>query len=787
MADRSVNININYKVNSAEVEKYERQAKLADQATEKLRGSTQSFASQATAGFKATGTSITAMKTDLERLRTAIETTSKADTQRLQQLSAQYKALNAQIKEQNKLYLEQTKATKQTAGATKDLAHQFGEVYSAIRLVIAAGMAKELVSITLNAAKLSGTIDGVEQAFNRLPNATLLLADLRESTQGTVKDLELMQKALMAQNYRIPLENLGTLFEFATAKAQQTGQEVNHLVDYIVTGIGLRSIKRLDDLGFTANRVKEALGGVSLQAASMGEVMSAVTKLMQEDLEKTGGLATTAATKVGQIETAWHELNVTISEIGTSPKILNFYETLLEKAKATAEYVAGIVSGEGGSNRVARLQAKEQALANVQAFQQMHITEEILKNKQAALDVVQQEINTSLELIGRNNDIMKQLKERHTEILEADRHRTYAEDEELDRIIEQNKFYSFKNMTLKESIKILKEYLSSLQKVSEIEKPEGEPAPLVTDPVRFFDLGKKKPIIPMDSYTKEVAKQIQESIDRLKVADLPIIPVQAKPLILVSEWEKAFEENKQAITDSATSVLQNQVDSMVQKEIDGYSARIDAARAFYDEQVLLAGDHERTKQELRIKEDREIKKLERERGEREKKAILAGIVANTALAIMKIFAGEGTYVDKIIRAGIMGVEGLSQYAIANRARYYAKGEIDIKGPGTKTSDSIPAMLSRGESVMTADQTASSKNVLKAVRAKKLNDKVLRDLMSGKSGGSSTTVFDDSKILKKLDEVKNATPDLIQRGNLIYEQRKRGDNYIQTVRAKSMLR
>lgn len=43
------------------------------------------------------------------------------------------------------------------------------------------------------------------------------------------------------------------------------------------------------------------------------------------------------------------------------------------------------------------------------------------------------------------------------------------------------------------------------------------------------------------------------------------------------------------------------------------------------------------------------------------------------------------------------------------------GVIDLQGKGTATSDSIPAMLSKGESVMTAKETQEHKPVLKAIR------------------------------------------------------------------------
>lgn len=46
---------------------------------------------------------------------------------------------------------------------------------------------------------------------------------------------------------------------------------------------------------------------------------------------------------------------------------------------------------------------------------------------------------------------------------------------------------------------------------------------------------------------------------------------------------------------------------------------------------------------------------------------------------------------------------------------FAKGVIDLKGKGTETSDDIPAMLSRGESVMTARETRTYKDELLAIR------------------------------------------------------------------------
>ena len=74
---------------------------------------------------------------------------------------------------------------------------------------------------------------------------------------------------------------------------------------------------------------------------------------------------------------------------------------------------------------------------------------------------------------------------------------------------------------------------------------------------------------------------------------------------------------------------------------------------------------------------------------------------------------------------------------------YKEGVIDLKGPGSETSDSITARLSRGESVMTADETRQYKPVLQAIRdgefeafvAKRYTSAMQRQDVALNTGGS----------------------------------------------------
>jgi len=174
----------------------------------------------------------------------------------------------------------------------------------------AAGLAfglKEVFEFGKELVNLSGEAAGVERAFYRLSDA-MTLQKLRESTHNTVSDLELMKQAVKAEAFGIPIQKMGQLFEFAAARAQATGQSVDYLVDSIITGIGRKSPMILDNLGISAISLGEKLNGTSVEAASVGEVTDAVGRIAQEQLEKMGGYAETASTKIGQIGTTWENI-----------------------------------------------------------------------------------------------------------------------------------------------------------------------------------------------------------------------------------------------------------------------------------------------------------------------------------------------------------------------------------------------------------------------------------------------------------------------------------------------
>lgn len=138
---------------------------------------------------------------------------------------------------------------------------------------------------------------------------------------------------------------------------------------------------------------------------------------------------------------------------------------------------------------------------------------------------------------------------------------------------------------------------------------------------------------------------------------------------------------------------------------------------------------------------------------------------------IKVAAGIGTVLANVAQA--------KQLLSASNVPAFKDGVIDLQGPGTGTSDSISARLSKGESVMTNKETKGYKSELTAIRSGKFEDLITqkyvmpavkeaikqRDTASNiMSSMNLAGMFDDSGIIRALDKNKPATSKDITRLN-----------------------
>ena len=227
---------------------------------------------------------------------------------------------------------------------------------------------QQIAGFAFEIAKLAGEAEGVKAAFDKLPNSTALMIQLKEATAGTVSELELMKRTVQATNFGIELEALPKLLEFAAIRAQQTGQSVDYLVDSIVTGIGRKSPLILDNLGISAVALKEKMGGVALASASIGEVSKAVGQIAEDELKKMGEFSENTSTKVARLSATWENFKVSLGKsviiggvVDATEGFLNLFNSLLggqasvDQMKEGLDFlVKGLNSGELSAEAYAR-------------------------------------------------------------------------------------------------------------------------------------------------------------------------------------------------------------------------------------------------------------------------------------------------------------------------------------------------------------------------------------------------------------------------------------------------
>ena len=151
------------------------------------------------------------------------------------------------------------------------------------------GEMQELVKQSIEVARAA---EGIKIAYDRL-NQPDLLKNLKEATHGTVSELELMKAAVKFNDFKLPLDELGTMLAFAQQKAKDTGQSVDYMVDSIVTGLGRKSLMILDNLGLSAAEIKDKM-------AETGDMTKAVGAIIREQMAKAGDYVETAADRAAK-------------------------------------------------------------------------------------------------------------------------------------------------------------------------------------------------------------------------------------------------------------------------------------------------------------------------------------------------------------------------------------------------------------------------------------------------------------------------------------------------------
>lgn len=248
----------------------------------------------------------------------------------------------------NKQLTDVEKQMGKVAAGSQGVSNKFGNLGQTITKVLALmvtyavvrffqDLAMAAVNFVKEGIQMAAIAEGVRNAFVKL-NQPDLLVNLRKETKGLINDFLLMQSAVKADKFNIPVEKLGSLLKFAQQRAQETGDSVDYLVTSIINGIGRKSSLILDNLGISATRLQKEVG-------EAGDFTQGVIKIVNEELEKQGNLALTSAEKAQQSAVKWQNAQLMVGNSlkwlkdkfsDMSGAIADAFVGLLDSSKATA-------------------------------------------------------------------------------------------------------------------------------------------------------------------------------------------------------------------------------------------------------------------------------------------------------------------------------------------------------------------------------------------------------------------------------------------------------------------
>ena len=589
------------------------------------------------------------------------------------------------------------------------MVNDFKKVGAAIGLAFGA---QQLVSFGKEAVKLASQMEGVERAFKRIggANSDNLLDGLRKATRGTVSDLQLMQKAVQASNFKIPLENLASLFKFAQARARETGESVEYLTNSIVLGIGRKSPLILDNLGISAVELRERLKGVGVEASSVGDIAKIIGDIAEEELAKMGDQASTTADKLEKINAALDNMKVVAGEalinLGTGLLyLLGQVDTGIEStdglAKA-AENLATIYNDDVSGAVDKMIQKNQELLANQIKIAELEETRSYQNSREAINN-----INEQIDKLEERNIFLKEYVTQLKAIYDA----SIKEDEVQKEVIKNLAYY---NDLIKELRAEQADSNTTRERVRDLENEINEAIRqrlLLLGRLRETGGASFEPIPTAGTSGQTPTVTTNQPTDTTLPDQLPLIDAPNAGIVNV-------DENNPPISDE----LSDELNQAFQMWSDFYSS-INELQSLQNE-LALQDLKQRFQAEEITREEYEEKRraILRKQARQEKANALIQATVNTALAVTAALNTQPFLPLGPIAAGIAAASGAIQIgmiAAQPTPQFEEGGFVDSKGYISGRSHKTGGVLIEaegGEYITSKKYAQRNKDILEAINS-----------------------------------------------------------------------
>jgi hypothetical protein len=214
----------------------------------------------------------------------------------------------------------------------------------------------------------------------------------------------------------------------------------------------------------------------------------------------------------------------------------------------------------------------------------------------------------------------------------------------------------------------------------------------------------------------------------------------------IVEDDKKKQEERKEIAKQSIDLLKQGINAVYQYKSQVNEQELTDLKDKEEREMKQAGDNQAKKDAIAKKYQLEEAKVRKKQFEQNKQIALINIAINTAEGISDAWTKTATapfMVPLVIASGAIQAALVSSQPTPK----FAKGVIDLQGKGTGTSDEIHAMLSKGESVMTAEETSRFKPLLQSIRRKELSPELANMMLSGQK--MSNINLDTSHLAKEL--------------------------------------
>lgn len=221
------------------------------------------------------------------------------------------------------------------------------------KLAIGASVAKEVQTAFTNLVKSQGQ------------DSKLLLKTLKEASQGTVSELELMKNANQAALLGIPLERFGDMIKIARGAAKATGQSMDFLLNSIVVGIGRSSKLIIDNLGILVDVTKANKIYARVLGKTASKLTDAEKKTAFMNATLKAGLKNSKALGAGtlSLREMWDKLKATMENwvVAAGTSLIPMFKLIISTANKVTSAIESVFEGPSIEDQKAKLETLNKA------------------------------------------------------------------------------------------------------------------------------------------------------------------------------------------------------------------------------------------------------------------------------------------------------------------------------------------------------------------------------------------------------------------------------------------